>query len=168
MPIQPLDKLPDNSLVFIDANIFVYALTRQSAQCYQLLNRCSGNEVTGVTLLETVNEATHRLMLAEACFKGLISKESAASLRKKAQVIPSLTEYWQDTEKILAFNLVFLPLTESLIRAAQIERQSFGLLTNDSMIVACMRQQGVLAIATCDSDFEQVSGISVFQPDDLP
>jgi predicted nucleic acid-binding protein len=57
---------------------------------------------------------------------------------------------------------------EPLIRAAQIERQSFGLLTNDSMIVACMRQQGVTAIATSDSDFEQVSGISVFRPDDIP
>lgn len=71
-------------------------------------------------------------------------------------------------EKVLNFNLIFIPLNQSLIRAAQIERQGFGLLTNDSMIVACMRQHGILSLATSDRDFEHVSGITVFRPDDLP
>lgn len=167
MPTQPLQQIPAGSNVFIDANIFVYGLSGQSAQCRQLLERCSREEVTGICLFEIVNEATHRFMLAEAVSKGLIPKESASTLRKKFDGIPSLIAYWQDTERILDLNLLFLATDESTIRTAYSERQRACLLTNDSMIVACMRSYGISSLATSDSDFERVRDIVVFRPDDL-
>jgi hypothetical protein len=39
----------------------------------QLLERCSREDVTGLALFETVNEVTHRFMIAEALSKGLIT-----------------------------------------------------------------------------------------------
>jgi len=168
MPVYSLPTLSAGTPIFVDANILVYGINGRSIQCHDFLERCSQEKVVGVCLYEVVNEATHRFMLGEAINKKLIAKESAASLRQKYHLIPTLTDYWQRTERIFKLNLLIFSSDESLIRAAQIERQSFGLLTNDSMIVACMRQQGISAIATCDSDFEQVSGISVFRPDDLP
>jgi predicted nucleic acid-binding protein len=66
MAVAPLPNLPDRTFVCIDANIFVYALTGQSAQCRQLIERCVREEVTGVVLFETVNEVAHRFMIAEA------------------------------------------------------------------------------------------------------
>ena len=44
-----------------------------------LLLPCSREEVFGVCLYETLNEATHRFMLAEAMAKRLISSETRAS-----------------------------------------------------------------------------------------
>jgi predicted nucleic acid-binding protein len=38
----------------------------------------------------------------------------------------------------------------------------------DSMIVACMREYGIQALASNDGDFEHVNGIRVFGPTDLP
>jgi predicted nucleic acid-binding protein len=168
MPIQSLERIPDGSDVFIDANIFIYGLGGLSAQCKRFLDRCSREEVIGISLFEIVNNATHRFMLAEAHSKGLISKESASGLRGKFKYVPNLTIYWQNTERILNLNLLLIAIDEPIIRVAHSERQNTGLLTNDSMIVSCMRSYGVSYLATSDNDFERVSGIMVFRPEDLP
>jgi predicted nucleic acid-binding protein len=167
MPFQSLINLPDGSDVFIDANILVYGLSGQSAQCRQLLERCSREEVTGITPFTILNEATHRFMLAEAHSRGLIRAESARALRENFTCIPGLTAYWRDTQRLLSLNLLLLPLDEAILRAAQSERQQASLLTNDSMIASCMRLYGISTLATNDEDFERVQGIAVYRPDDL-
>ncbi|MGH9833490.1 MAG: type II toxin-antitoxin system VapC family toxin, partial [Blastocatellia bacterium] len=70
-------------------------------------------------------------------------------------------------ERILNLNLLLLTTDEAIIRSAYAERQKTGLLTNDSMIVACMHFYGISSLATNDGDFDRVSGINVFQPDDV-
>jgi predicted nucleic acid-binding protein len=47
-------------------------------------------------------------------------------------------------------------------------RAEAGLLTNDSMIVACMRENGLSFLAGNDADFERVRKFTVFKPTDLP
>jgi predicted nucleic acid-binding protein len=168
MPVQPLPALPDHSFIFIDANIFIYGLSGQSAQCRQLLERCLREELTGITLFETVNEVTHRLMIAEALSKGLIAGGGTKGLRQDFSLIPSLTDYWQNTERLLALNMLFMPVNEAILRGAQVERQAAALLTNDSMIVSCMREYGLSFLASNDADFERVAGFIVFKPSDLP
>ncbi len=167
MASTPLSSLPSRSFVFIDANIFIYGLSGESAQSAQLLERCLREDVTGITLFETVNEATHRFMVAEALAKGLITRGTAKRLREQSGLIPALSDYWVNVERLLALNLLFVPVNEEILRAAQPERQAFSLLTNDSMIVACMREYGVSFLATNDADFERVTGITVFKPGDL-
>ena len=168
MALRPLSNLPDQSFVIIDANVFIYALSGRSAECRQLFERCLREEVTGIALFETVNEVTHRLMIAEALSKGLITAGGAKALRNKFQQITTLTDYWLDTQRILALNLLFMPVNETIIRNAQTVRQEAGLLTNDSMIVAGMREYGLSFLASNDADFERVRDITVFKPTDLP
>ncbi len=107
-------------------------------------------------------------MAAEAFSKGLITSGSAKRLRENFTLIPKLTDYWRNIERLLALNLLFVPVNEAILRGAQIERQAAGLLTNDSMIVSCMREYDVSSLATNDADFDRVAGIRVFQPDDRP
>ena len=168
MALDSLPNLPESGFVFIDADVFIYALTAQSAQCRQLLERCLREEVTGIALFETVNEVTHRFMIAEALSKGLITAGGARALRNKFQQIPTLTDYWLNTQRMLALNLLFMPVNETIIRNAQTVRQEAGLLTNDSMIVAAMREYGLSFLASNDADFERVRDITVFKPTDLP
>ena len=89
MAVEPLPNLPDRTFVCIDANILVYALAGQSAQCRQLIERCVREEVSAVVLFETVNEVTHRFMIAEAVAKGVITAGGAKALRGKFQQIPA-------------------------------------------------------------------------------
>jgi predicted nucleic acid-binding protein len=168
MPFQPLTQIPNGSDVFLDTNILIYALNGQSKECYELLERCSREEVTGICLFEIVNEATHKFMLAEAVDKKLLAKPSPNELKKKPDTVKQLTVYWQQTQRILNLNLLLLSTDDSIVRAAQAERQGAGLLTNDSMIVSCMRNYGIGALATNDPDFQQVNNITVYRPDDLP
>ena len=166
--MQPLASVPAGIDIFIDANIFVYALNNMSAQCLLLLERCSREEVTGISLFEIVNEATHKFMLAEARSKGLISPTgNAAQLRNNFTVIPALIDYWHETERILALNLLVFSTDEQIIRSAQPERQGASVLTNDSMILSWMREYGIQHLATSDRDFERATGITVFSPDDI-
>jgi predicted nucleic acid-binding protein len=166
--VKLLSTIPAGSDIFIDANIFVYGLNKRSAQCLRLLERCSREEVTGISLFEIVNEATHKFMLAEASSRGVIALQGTASaLRKKFTAIPTLITYWLETERILALNLLFFSTDEQIVRSAQSERQGTGLLTNDSMIMSCMREYGIPYLATADGDFDRASGITVFGPDDL-
>jgi predicted nucleic acid-binding protein len=165
--VQSLSTIPPGTDIFIDANIFIYGLNGESAQCLTLLERCSREEVTGISLFEIVNEATHKFMLAEARAKGVIRSGGAEALKKQYAQIPALSDYWRDTQRILALNLLFFSTDDQIIRNAQPERQSAGVLTNDSMILSWMREYGIQQIATRDSDFERALGITVFGPDDL-
>ena len=165
--MQPLTSTPPGSDVLIDANIFVYGISNSSPQCRRLLERCSREEVTGISLFEIVNEATHQFMMAEAFSKRLIVRRAASELRQKFSAIPTLVDYWRETERILALNLLLLSTDEQIVRRAQSERQASGLLTNDSMIMSCMREYGIQYLASADRDFDRASGIVVCGPDDI-
>jgi uncharacterized protein len=163
---RPLPEIPAGSDAFIDANIFVYGLAGRSAQCRHFLECCSRDKITGITLFETVNEASHRFMLAEAKSKGLVQNESARELRKPG-LISGLSGYWLQTERILAMNLLLLPVDEAIVKASRAVQQEACLLTNDSLIVSCMREYGIRNLASNDRDFLRVEGITVFCPEDL-
>ena len=64
-------------------------------------------------------------------------------------------------------SLAFLALTSEIVQTSAEVRNSEGLLTNDSFIVACMRTQGLRKLATANGDFDQVSGVDVYKPTDL-
>ena len=164
---EPLDAVPNGSDVLIDANLLVYGLSAKSAQCKRLLERCSNEEITGITLFEAVNNATHEFMKAEAVAKGLCTRQPRKYLSENPDQVKLLTDYWANTQRILALNLVFLPVEEDLVTGAQTERVNAGLLTNDSIIVAAMRAWGISRLASNDRQFDAVAGITVFSPSDV-
>ncbi|MFV1980022.1 MAG: type II toxin-antitoxin system VapC family toxin [Rhodothermia bacterium] len=167
MAALALSELPAGSDVFIDANIFIYGLTPQSSEATDFLRRCSREEVYGVTLFEIVNEATHRFMLAEAVSKGDVERANAKTLGRRPEVVRNLTEYWVTTRRILGLNLLFLATEREVLIQAHQERQTAGLLTNDSMIVACMRNLGLERLASNDGSFDRVPGIQLYSPTDV-
>jgi len=161
--------IPNGSHLLIDANIFVYGLTATSGQCKTLLERCSREEVAGITLFEIIHEATHKFMTGEALEKGLFAgaEKGARYLDNHPEQVKLLTQYWVNTQRLLALNVVILPTEQDIVMGAQTERVNAGLLTNDSIIVAAMREYGISRMATNDKQFEAVAGITVFAPTDL-
>jgi len=162
-----LDTIPDGSNVLIDANIFIYALSNRSDQCKNFLTRCAREQIYGITLHEVVHEATHKFMCAEAISKRLTASKPQKYLSENPDEVKGLTDYWVNTQKILALNLVLIPMEEKIIVGAQGERKSVGLLTNDSVIVSSMREYDISKIATNDRMFNSVNGLSVFAPTDI-
>lgn len=89
-------------------------------------------------------------------------------LSQHPEQVKLLRDYWINTQRLLALNLLFVPLDLDIIEAAQPERVAAGLLTNDSVIVSAMRSYGISRIATGDQQFGAVAHITVFSPSDIP
>lgn len=163
----PSDTVPNGSDLLIDTNVFVYGLSGSSPQCKECLRRCSIEQVTGITLYEVIHEATHKFMLAEGRSKNLFVRQGASYLSAHPEQVKRLTDYWVNTQRLLALNLVFLPMEEKIVIEAQKERFAAGLMTNEAIIIAAMHEYGISNIATADAAFNAVAGISVFSPTDL-
>ncbi len=115
-----------------------------------------------------VSEVCHRLMLVEAVDAGLIRKPSAADLRRRRTGIQRLTRYWALTSQILNLNFVVVPLDDRRLRRGQQARADYGLLTNDSLIVAAAQEYGINYLASRDEDFDRIPELVVCMPSDIP
>lgn len=168
MPIEPLSAILPGTPVLIDANIFIYAASAQSAECEQFLQRCTTEDVLGVTTLDIVSEVCHRRMVAEAFEEGLIARQSAPALRRKPDVVRRLHRYQTYIDQIFSLGLLVLELTETRFRHSALVRSRHGLLTTDSLILAAAELYGIEALATRDDDFDEVPWLTVYKPRDIP
>jgi anaerobic selenocysteine-containing dehydrogenase len=75
-------------------------------------------------------------------------------------------EHFFDGDIEAAFNHQLAP-SGLTVRASAEVRKAEGLLTNDSFIVAYMREQGLTKLATANGDFDRIDGIEVYKPTDL-
>ena len=167
MAIEPLSALPAGSDVFIDANIFVCGLSRQSNECYDFLHRCAREEITGVTSFDVLSEATHKLMIAEAVATHQIPKPDWKLLRSKPFIVRQLRRYWNQVETILNLNFLVLNAEKSTFQHGQAMRELYGLLTTDSLVMAIMEEYGLEFLASNDSDFKSIPTVTLYRPTDL-
>lgn len=167
MAIDRLANLPAGANVFLDANIFIYSFGGQSNECRDLLRRCATEDVFGITTLEVINEVTHRLMLAEAVAKGIITRQNAAALKGKWRDVAMLSDYWTLTSRIFGLNILIVASDESRLHRAQTVRSSHGLLTTDSLILAVMNEYRIDCLASRDGDFDHISSLTIYKPTDI-
>jgi predicted nucleic acid-binding protein len=164
---NPLSAILEGSVVFVDANIFVYGFLRESEESADLMERCRSQDLRAATTLEVVGEVCHRLMLKEARDLGIIPRMNASSLKAKQDRIRGLRKYWELTNLIFEWNFAILPSNEVRHHRAHEVRTEYGLLTNDSLVVAACFEHGIGLIATHDADFERIPRLAVFRPTDI-
>lgn len=162
------DDLQPGDQIFLDANIFVYHFLGLSADCRQLLSRCHQGTLQGLTASFVVAEVLHRLMTAEAVARGLItSSQVVKKLRERPDIVRQLETPNRWVLQIKAMNIAITPLPVTTLEASASVRQLYGLLTNDSLLVAAMQELNLYKLATLDQDFARVSSLSVYQPTDV-
>jgi len=162
------NDLKKGDSIFIDTNIFVYNFGAQSDECKDLLLKCARGELIGYTLTSILSEVLHRLMIAEAIEKGYITdKNPVKKLKENPEIIKNLTTYINNVEKIDEMNINIVTLTTELIKKSARIRQTEGLLTNDSIVVAAINNLGLSNLATNDSDFDRIKWLSLYKPADL-
>jgi len=163
-----LDEVPAGHRVFLDATIFVYHFARASEQCRRLLERCERHEVLGVTSVVALAEVTHRLMMIEVVADGRVEPGAAArTLRERPDLVRSCRPCNLALPTIAGWGIEVRPLDlGTCLRAAEF-RAGEGLLTNDSLVAATLRDEGIELMATADAGFQRVAGLRVFRPTDL-
>ena len=154
--------------VFLDANTFVYHFQPHLAfgpACTALLKRIENRELSGFTSTHVLSEVVHRLMTFEACARFSWSMAKIARrLKQHPAELQALTDYRQALATIHQIGVQVLSVPPPLIDAAASLSQQFGLLANDALIVSVMQHYGLTAIASVDTDFDRVPGLTRYVP----
>src|SRR4029450_13254222 len=104
-----LAELLDGDSVFVDANIFIYHFGGRSLECRTFLERCARRELFGYTSTPILAEVLHRLMVAEAIAKNLVTARTAVrKLGEAPGLIKQLIQYQEDVDKISQMNITIL------------------------------------------------------------
>jgi uncharacterized protein len=163
-----LDEIETGSDVFIDANILIYHFTGVCDECSHFLDRCERGDLRGLTSINVIPEVLHRLMMVEAVRKKLVRPPNIVKkLNKHPEVIKGLNEYFINTQKIHEIGIHIKPITFETVLKSQIIRAVYGLMVNDSLIIASMQEEGVKLLATNDSGFSEVDEILLCRPEGI-
>jgi len=164
-----LEEIPEGERIFVDANILIYHFSGISPECRAFLQRCERKQVEAFTGIHILLEVAHRLMVLEALHKGLISgSQPARRLKEQPALVKRLSDYNRSVRQIPRLGIRVRAVTLSVVRTSETIRLEAGLMTNDSVTVALMRQIGLTAIATYDADLHNLAGLRVYQPGDIP
>lgn len=163
-----LTDILNGALVFIDANILVYAVERRSPQCRQFLDRIDGEAVRAFSSTIVLADVCHRRMINEANEAGSFGGSNPARLLgKRSDVISRLGIYADNIRGLLDSPITFEAIQpEDFYVALELQKQH-GLLTNDSLNLAAVKRLGIQEIATADSNFDNVQGLIVYKPTDI-
>lgn len=163
-----LSNLPNHSRVFCDANILTYAFLGTeplSAVCLALLKRNAQRKIQLYTSVMQASHTIHRIMVREAILVfGLEPRKAISYLKKHPKAVSSLTRYKQIPGELSRARIRILEVTYREIHASKHFRDQYGLLTDDSLILAVMRRHGLTELASNDKDFKRVSGIGLWTP----
>lgn len=113
-------------------------------------------------------EVSHRLMMIEAVSRGLVEPGNVASkLRSKRGIVRKLKIYQEQLDLIPLMGISVQNVDVPAFDRSRHGRAEYGLLTNDSLVLASAVGAGVDGIATADRDLIRIREIEVFTPSDL-
>jgi predicted nucleic acid-binding protein len=99
--------------------------------------------------------------------EGDFSSDRHDSSYDPPEKIKGLNEYFVNTQKINEMGIEIRPITFETVIKSQMVRMAYGLMVNDSVIVASMQEDGLKLLATNDTGFEKVDEILVYSPEDV-
>jgi predicted nucleic acid-binding protein len=125
------------------------------------LQRIENRELTGYTSTHTLSEVSHRLMTIQASAQfGWPLAGIGNRLRTQPAEVQKLTAFRRAIDHILHSHLQVLTILPLMLATAVALSQHLGLLTNDALIVAVMQANGLNKVASSDTDFDCVPGLT--------
>jgi predicted nucleic acid-binding protein len=164
-----LDDIQTGSLCVADTNVLLFAEQGASPQSQRLLRRCATGDLL-ITLPQTVwHELTHKLMLAEALMNGSISGPNPArKLARRREVVKQLGLYREKISSLVKLGLGFEPCTSTdFFDTAFAHQERYGLLMNDSLILATALRLKADVLVTADAAFREVAELQIAMPSDI-
>ena len=167
--VTSLDDIPRGSLCVIDTNVLIYAEHGISSQAQRLLFRVARGEVTGALPQPIWGELVHKFMLAEAVEKGFISTHRPTrQLAANPQKVKRLGLYRDKIKALRTMGLGFELCTQAdLLDTALLFQEKYGLMTNDSLLLAVAVRIKADALVTADENLAHTREIPTYRPTDL-
>jgi predicted nucleic acid-binding protein len=154
--------------VFVDANVLIYLAGPDpifGAVCQQLMLSIDKQQFLGYTSTHVLAEVAHQLMIIEAStLPGWTLGKVRPRLQQQPSAVQQLTLFRRAIETVLQSRFRTLTLAPASLGAAVVLSQQYGLLTNDALSLAVMQANGLTKIASADTDFDRVPGITRYAP----
>ena len=162
-------NIPANVSLFIDANIFIYYFTPDplfGPECQVLMERISKfHDFVAFTSTHVLSEVSHQLMVLEAAqLFGWQLAGITQRLRKHPAEIQKLIRFRQAIDEVPRLGIEVLPVERHVLPLAASLSQVHGLLTNDAITAAAMQDQAIVHLASHDTDFDRVPGLTRYGP----
>ena len=122
-----LDTVLLDSKIFVDANIFLYAILGHPS-------------------------------LKPGCQKFLVNIENGLYRATTSSLV------WKNYSELRKYPITIFSIDEEALNTAVLLSRKHGLLISDAVHAAIMKLNTITNIATNDSDFERIEGISVWKP----
>ena len=157
------------TIIFIDANILLYALSghwKYGDSSKRLLDSINDGEYKGITSVLVCNEVFHRSLIAEIVERENISPGSVSKcMKENPGLVKDSTKAWAAIEWIKQINhLTIVGIDESIFELGLRHSKKYGLLSNDALHLATMKQEGVSTLASNDRDFGGVKWLQIWRP----
>ena len=166
--MNSLRSMPSGTRVFVDTNIFVLAQNDRGAigqTCRDFFTRIGRQDIQGFTSTAVAAETIHREMVLEAREQLSLSSQAIVEyLQMHPELVQQLRRHLTVPSYIRRLGVDILPVMVKDLHTSKSVRSNFGLMTNDSLIVAVMRTHKLRHLATHDAGFAQVTGIQVWRP----
>ena len=164
-----LAYIPSGTRVFVDASILALYFTDHpdlADACEAFLLRCVREELIGFTSVIAASETIHRVMVNEARTNlgFATSSETVNYLKRHPEAVKELRQHLAVASKIYRLGIKILPVSYKHLHRSKRVRQQYGLLTNDSLIVAVMQRHRLRHLATHDRDFAHIPALHVWEP----
>jgi predicted nucleic acid-binding protein len=153
---------------FVDANVLIYLAGPDPVfgiACQQLMRSIDNRQLQGYTSTHVLAEVAHQLMILEAStLPGWTLGKVKQRLQQQPAVVRQLTLFRRAIEAVLQSQLRVLTLAPASLVDAAVISQQHGLLTNDALSLAVMQANGLTKVASADTDFDRVPGITRYAP----
>lgn len=161
------DDLLAGTNLFVDANPLVYYFASDpllGAACARLIARVQNREIRAYTSTHILSEAAHKLMAIEAATQFGWKSKAVQHLKQQPNKVRQLTRFRQAIQQVPQLGIHILSIAPALIDSGTLLSQQTGLLTNDALIVAVMQSHGLTHLASADTDFDRVPGLTRYAP----
>lgn len=159
--------LPAGERVFLDANPLVHYFAPDpnlGPSCRALLARIQIQQIEALTSTHVLSEVAHHLMTLEAARRFNWTSRIVTHLKQQPTRIQQLTGFRTAIDSIARLHVQVLTVHPDWIATAARLSQQHGLLSNDALIVAIMQAHGLTHLASQDSDFDRVPGLTRYAP----
>lgn len=152
--------------VFVDTNIFVYALAkhhRYKYTCESLLSKINHGETIGFTSSTVINELFHTILVGEIKQK-YGDVEVIRFIKEHPNVISECGVAYDALDDVFDSSIVILPLTLEVLQHSKILSKKYNLLFSDAIHAASCKVYGIKNITTNDQDFDRVDFLKNWKP----
>ncbi len=165
--LTELGALPEESVVFIDSNIFTYFLlggSKHFEPCRDFLKRVEKGKLAGIINDIVITETWFNYVKYRIVTDNKIPVKEFVQFVKKNPGAISKVDVSEIADIFAMPNLHLITPTQTFVLASIGGSERPPLLSNDAYHLIAMRYAGVENIATSDPDFDGIKGIAVWRP----